>query len=97
MEDHLNPELAGKFRIKNTHLPRVLNTPVGDIHFSRLTLDQAEKLVEADFFYLEKLPEAETDIPAAAGEPARVEAPEPVVAPESHFTPEGPGEQVVKS
>lgn len=60
MDDHLNPELRGKYRIKNTHLPRILQTPVGNIHFGTLTEEQAEKLIAADFYYLEKIesPEA---------------------------------------
>lgn len=54
MNDHLNPALRGKYRIKNTHLPRVLQTPVGNIHFGTLTEEQAEKLIAADFYYLER-------------------------------------------
>jgi hypothetical protein len=53
--NHLNPDLAGKFVIRNTHCPKVLNTPVGDIDFRTLSQEQAEKLVTVDFYYLEKV------------------------------------------
>lgn len=52
---HLNPELAGKFRIKDTHCPRVLNTTIGDIDFRTLTEDQAEQLVTDGMPFIEKI------------------------------------------
>lgn len=59
--NHLNPKLRDRYRIKNTHLPRVLQSPVGDIHFSKLTEEQAEKLCDANFRYLERIVESQED------------------------------------
>lgn len=52
---HLNPELEGKYRIKGTHCPRILNTSLGDIDFRTLTEEQAEQLVTDEMPYIEKL------------------------------------------
>lgn len=56
---HLNPALDGKFRIKGTHCPIILNTTVGDIDFRTLTEEQAEQLVldgfPDGFVFLERL------------------------------------------
>lgn len=74
--NHLNPKLRDRYRIKNTHLPRVLQSPVGDIHFGKLTEEQAEKLCDANFRYLERLPdEAKPKVKKveAAAEPAIVD------------------------
>lgn len=49
---HLNPALAGKYSIEGTHLPRMLNTPIGDVDFRELTEAQAEQLVSHQVYYL---------------------------------------------
>jgi hypothetical protein len=66
---HLNPALTGRFKIKHTHLPLVMQSPIGDIDFRRLTEAQAEQLVSKGFYYLERVEQ-----PAAAPEPAPSEA-----------------------
>lgn len=52
------PELAAaiadKFVVVGTHCPCILNSIVGDFKFINLTLEEAEKLVESGFMFLER-------------------------------------------
>ncbi|GAA4327475.1 hypothetical protein GCM10023149_30880 [Mucilaginibacter gynuensis] len=52
---HLNPALAGKYRIVGTHCPVILNTTIGDIDFRTLTEEQAEQLVADGMIYIERV------------------------------------------
>lgn len=49
-----SPEISGLYRIINTDLP-ILHSRIGDIDFRKITLEQAEKLIESGTRYLEKV------------------------------------------
>lgn len=46
LNPHLNPELAGKFKVVHTHCRYLQNTCVGDVDLTTLTEEQAAKLAD---------------------------------------------------
>jgi len=77
--EFLNPALQGKFVIKNTHLPCVLQSTVGNIDFRTLTEEQANILADdANFVFLERLEVG--DQRSEIGDHKAAEIAEPILA-----------------
>lgn len=50
-----SPAISGFYEVVNTHYPNLINTKIGDVDLSTISIEDAHKLYEAGTDYLKKL------------------------------------------